>query len=66
MSRRRSKATEEQDKDENDSPVETENMNIPEEDDPPPSGSPNDIQESNILLITPHNNYRTYKYFYKT
>ena len=35
--------TEEQDKDENDSPVETENMNIPEEDDPPPSGTKIDI-----------------------
>ena len=38
------KTTEEQDKEENDSPVETENMNIPEEDDPLPSGTPIDIQ----------------------
>ena len=55
--------TQEQDKDENDTPVETENMNIPEEDDTPPSGPSIDIQESNVLLITIHNNYGTDKHF---
>ena len=49
------KTTEEQDKDKNDTPVETKNMNIPEEDDPPPSGSPIDIH--NNLRINRPNGY---------